>query len=171
MNFKIISTTLILFCVSNCGFQPIYQKPPEESRINYEDRLAAIKISTKRKRIDQKLRDNLGKVLNPNKIRIEKKYLLSIDLDKSTIGTFINPTGSVGRNKVTLTVNYKLIRIADNETISTGSISAKDDFNVEEKRFANYITEEEMELNLTQLIAQNIRNSLINDLILEVIPF
>lgn len=165
---KIILSVLFLISLSNCGFQPVYyQKTYDEPQINYEEKLAAIQISTKRQRIDQKLRDNLGKILNPNQLQADKKYLLDIELKKSIIGTLINPSGSVGRNKVTLIVNYKLIRISDDKLISTGTASAKDDFNVEEKRFANYITEEEMELNLTQLIAQNIRNNLINDLALE----
>jgi len=169
MNFvKIICTILLLNCLSNCGFQAIYKEHPSDSEINYDDRLATIDISKKRKRIDQKLRDNLETVLNPNNIQTEKKYLLNIDLDKTIAGTLINPTGSVGRNKITLTGNYTLTRISDNKIISTGTATAKDDFNVESKRFANYITEEEMELNLTKLIAENIRNSLINDLILEV---
>ncbi len=165
--FKIILMILALSFLNSCGFQVIYKNNPDKTELNYEERLASIKILAKRKRIDQKLESNLKEALNPNKIQVDKKYLLDVMLTKSIAGTIINPTGSSGRNKVTLTANYKLIRILDDELISTGNATVKDDFNVDNKRFANYVAQEEIELNLTQLIAQNIRNSLINDLIME----
>lgn len=164
---KVILTILILNLATNCGFTPIYKNSSLENGINYEEKLAAIKFQTKRKRINQKLRINLEKNLNPKKIITDKKYLLEIDLEKSIHGTIINRTGSSGRNKVILTANYQLTRISDGEIISKGFTRANDDFDVEDKRFANYTLQEQIELNLTDLIAQNIRNSLINDLLNE----
>jgi hypothetical protein len=162
---RIIISILILNLFSACGFQPIYKNDITRGGINYENELAAIKISGDKKRIDQKLKVNLQEILNPNKLEIEKEYNLTIKISKKTVGTFINDTGSAGRNKVILNANYKLSRIADDEIIASGNATAKDDFDVKEKRFADYITEESIELNLTKLIAQNIRDLIINDLI------
>lgn len=165
--FKKFQLTLLLLLTLSqfgCGFQPIYKTNVKTNEVNFEKKLASIKISGDRKRLFQKLQNNLEEILNPNKIDVPKEYLLVIKLSKQTSVTFINPTGSAGRNKVTLNVTYELKTIEDDDIVARGSTSAKDDFNVENKRFANYITEEEIELNLTRLIAQNLRDSLINDL-------
>lgn len=159
-----LPSVLILIFLAACGFQPIYKAKISENQINYENKLAAIEIRGNKKRIYQKLQNNLTAVLNPNQIDIPKEYILTIKIDKNIAVTFINPTGSAGRNKVTLTASYELRKIDDEEVIARGTASAKDDFDVEGKRFADYISQEEIELNLTQLIAQNIRDSLINDL-------
>lgn len=157
--FIIIAFTFL----NNCGFQAIYKTDVGDGT-NYENRLAAVQISGERKRIYQKLNNNLEEILNPNKIQVEKEYILDIKITKHISTTFISATGSSGRNKLTLEADYVLKRILDDEIIATGNATAKDDFDVGSKRFANYIVEEEMELNLTELIAQNIRDSLINDL-------
>ncbi len=161
---KFILIILIASTTFNCGLQPIYNKNTKKDGTSYEYKLAAVQIVKHRKRIYQKLNNNLEEVLNPNKIEIKKEYLLNIILKEHTSTTFISPTGSSGRNKVILQARYTLKRISDDEIIAKGNTAAKDDFDVEDKRFANYIAEEEIKLNLTRLIAQNIRDSLINDL-------
>jgi len=164
MQLSIIKILTLLALISGCGFQPIYKTNLQDDNIKYENKLAAVSISVKRKRLHQKLKHNLTKVLNPNEISVEKEYVINIDIRKTISSTLIRPTGSSGRNKVTLIADYSLRRISDNEIIANGQTTAKDDFDVEEKRFANYIAQEEIALNLTRLIAQNIRDSLINDL-------
>lgn len=159
--FRVI---FIILFLSACGFQPIYKTDISGNETRYESKLAAVEFSGKRKRIYQKLEENLKKVLNPNKINVKKEYILNIETSKRISTAFINPTGSSGRNMVTLRANYTLTRISDDEVIATGDTLAKDHYDIEDRRFANYIAEENIELNLTNLIAQNIRDSLINDL-------
>jgi len=160
---QLLAASILLF-IAACGFQPIYKTRIDNNEINYEKKLAAIEVRGDKKRIYQKLQNNLIAILNPNKIDVPKEYVLTIKIKKNISITFINPTGSAGRNKVTLEASYELRKINDDEVIASGHASAKDDFDIESRRFANYITEEEIELNLTQLIAQNIRDLLINDL-------
>jgi hypothetical protein len=160
---KLFAITSFLFIFS-CGFQPIYQANNSSSQISNKEDLASIKISQKRSRTNQELANNLDNLLNPKSIKIEPKYLLIITLRKTVSPTFITSTGSSGRNKVTLVANYKLKNIDSGAIISSGRSKAKDDFNViQDNRFANYIAEEEIVSNLTLLIAQDMRNLLIND--------
>ena len=155
---------LFVFAFS-CNFKPIYK---EDNRFFddyvYQQELAAIKIKISRKKLNYDLKNNLEKVLNPNDIKVNIKYLLTITLNRTLSSTFTNYTGSSGRNKVILSVNYRLEDL-EGGIISTGSTIADDDFDVERKRFADYVTENSIATNITLVVAQNIRNLLINDII------
>ncbi len=131
----------------------------------YNEELASIKIEVSRKKINQDLKNNLENVLNPNNIKIEPRYSINISLDKNIFSTFTTSTGSSGRNKVVMIANYKLKDLVSRELIATGTTTATDDFDVENNRFANYTAEESIASNLTLIIAQNIRNLLINDIV------
>ncbi len=156
-----------LLLLPSCGFHSIYQsgnKISNESKA-YNEELASIEIEIARKKINQDLENNLKKILNPDEIKVSPKYLIKISLNKSLTSTFTNPTGASGRNKVILTANYKLKDLSSGEIIATGTVSAKDNFDVGDKRFANYIAEDSIASNLTLIIAQNIRDLLINDIV------
>lgn len=159
---RIFIAIFIALTISACGFQAVYNS--SEGEKNYQEELAAIKIQKGKKHIDQELKNHLERLLNPYEVITEPKYLLIINLNTSTYSTIITSSGASGREKVTLNASYILKDIKSQEVISTNSASAKDDYNVEDTRFANYISNEEIEINLTKLIAQNIRNSLVNDI-------
>jgi LPS-assembly lipoprotein len=164
-SFKIITIFFLTLITYSCGFKSVYNLENKISNTdNYEEELAAIKIKKESKRINQVLRNNLEDALNPDDIKVETKYSLEITLVKSLSSTFITSTGASGRNKVILNANYKLIDLASGKTIATGISTANDDFDVETRRFANYITQEAIELNLTKIIAKNIRNLLVGDI-------
>ena len=159
---------IILSLFSSCGFHAIYRsdnKISDKSQ-GYNEELASINVEVTRKKINQDLKKNLEQVLNPDGIKVDAKYSINISLDKNTVSTFTTYTGSSGRNKVILTANYQLKDLKSGEVIATGTATAKDDFNVEQiNRFANYIAEDNIASNLTLIIAQNIRNLLINDIV------
>ena len=159
----ILLTTL--FCA--CGFHPIYQKDNQISKQSqsYSQELAAIKILIPRNKLNQDLKNNLEKILNPTDIKTDPKYLLSITLNKTLTSTFITATGSSGRNKVILVATYTLKDLNTDKTIATSTVTVKDDFDVEGKRFANYVTEEAIASNLTLIIAKDIRNLIVNDIV------
>ncbi len=164
MRFYLLIATLIL---TSCGFQPIYKsgnKISENSKA-YSEELASIRVSIPRKKINQDLKNNLEKTLNPDDIQADPKYLIDLILSKTVSSTLTTSTGSSGRNKVTLNVSYRLKDLQSGEIIATGYTSAVDDFDVGLNRFANYSTEESISSNLTLVIAQNIRNLLINDIV------
>jgi LPS-assembly lipoprotein len=158
---------LVLLFLASCGLRPIYKISSEisDQSQNYKQELASIKVEITRKKLNQNLKNNLEKILNPEDIKTDPKYLITVSLQRSLSSTFTNFTGSSGRNKVTLTAKYQLKDLNSEEIIAAGSTTANDDFDVENKRFANYITEETIADNLTLTIARNIRNLLINDIV------
>lgn len=164
INYRIISV-LFLALFSACGFKSLYNI--DESDSNHEkvqNELAAITVKYQRKHLNQEMQNNIEDLLNPDNIKAEPKYLLDITLTKDMMMTFINEVGASGRNKVIMNATYNLKDIKSGDVIATGNLTAQDDFDVEDKRFANYTTQTAIELNLTKIIARNLRNALIIDL-------
>ncbi|MDA7705094.1 hypothetical protein N8772_01270 [Rickettsiales bacterium] len=163
MNIKFLIITL--FFLNSCGFTPIYYNFDSDSKdYNYHEKLTLVKIKKYRSDIDYKLHDHLTKILNPYNNIEDKKYILDIKLTDQISSTFTTSTGSSGRNKITLNANYQLIDIKSGDILGSGRASESGDFDVGNKRFANYTTQEETKLYLTKLIATDIRNMIINDL-------
>ena len=173
MRFFSISFTLNLivflgfFLQASCGFHAVYEAENQISKKSksYNEELASIKIEVPRSKLYQDLKNNLGNILNPNDVKIDPKYSINVTLKKTISSTFTTSTGSSGRNKITLNADYSLKDLYSGDVIANGNVSASDDFDVGIKRFANYIAEEAITSNLTNIIARNIRNSLIDDII------
>jgi hypothetical protein len=159
---KFLVTSLVFTLVS-CGFQVMYRD--EESHASYENDLAAIRIKKDRTAIDQKLKNNLYDLLNPDSTNVEAKYFLILDVTEAVSPTFITITGASGRNKITINVSYELKNLATATTISKGTTSVNDSYNVTDNRYSTDVADEYLRNNLTKVAAQNIRNSLVNDFI------
>lgn len=161
---KLLILTSLLALVS-CGFQMIYNEDDKKIETSYEQDLAAIVIRKDRTKLDQDLKNNLYDLLNPDYIKVDPKYFLSLKTLKSLTSTFTTSTGSSGRNKIYINVDYELKNLDTGEIISVGSTAVNDNYDVGNNRFGTYTAEEYAQLNLTKVAAQNIRNSLVNDLI------
>jgi len=166
---KMRKVCLLTFLIisSSCGFHPLYESDNKMSdkSYGYNKELASIKIEVTRKKLNQDLKNNLEQVLNPDGIKVDQKYSLNLSLEKSLFSTFTTANGSSGRYRVVLDAKYTLRNLKSGEVIAEGTTTTKDAFDVESKRFANYIVEDVIASNLTLIIAQNIRNLLTNDII------
>ncbi|MBU6339223.1 MAG: hypothetical protein KGQ36_04530 [Rickettsiales bacterium] len=161
---------LIILIITNtfsCGFQAAYKEinNSESQNFSYENELAAIRIKKDRTKLDQDLKNNIYDLLNPDNIAAEPKYFLILKAKKIISSTFTTATGSSGRNKIYLDVSYELKDLTTAETISTGQTIVNDNYDVTSNRFGTYSADEYVQLNITKVAAQNIRNSLINDLV------
>jgi hypothetical protein len=156
---------LLIFVISSCGFQVIYKDQFDEESIAHQ--LASIRIKKDRNQLAQTLKNNLYDVLNPDYIKAETKYFLELNLKTAVSPTFTNITGASGRNKATLTVSYVLKNIKTAQIISEGKSEIYDSYDVSQNRYATYVADEYVKDNLTNVIAQNIRNSIVNDIIEE----
>ena len=159
---KLIAISII-FSLSACGFQVVYKDQSLSTSLSYE--LAAIRIKKDRTELSQQLRNNLYDVLNPDHIKASSKYFLILKLTQSSSPTFITATGASGRNKITLSVNYELRNAENMQEITKGIVEISDNYDVSLNRFGTYVSQNYVENNLTKLISQNIRNSLVNDLV------
>jgi len=127
--------------------------------------LASIRIQKDSGRLTQELRNAVKDALNPDYIESEPKYVLSMSLVKGIAGTFITSTGASGRNKVTLTIEYRLYDAINGRILSVGMTTLNDNYDVQTNRYGTYVAEEYVSSNLAKVAASNIRNLLVNDLI------
>ncbi len=156
---------LLVLSLCSCGFRVIYRDTKNESDVSYTKELSAIRIKKNRSQIDQELKNNLYDILNPDQLKGEPKYFLILSITEGISPTFITITGSSGRNKITLTVQYVLKNLKNAETISEGHTSVSDNYNITDNRYGSVTAENYLRSNLTKIASQNIRNSLVNDFI------
>lgn len=160
---KKIFTAILLLSLAACGFRVIYEERTDV--VSYAIQLASIRIKKERTQISQELKNNLYDLLNPDYLKVEPKYFLSMKVQKTVTPTFITSTGASGRNKITINITYTLQNIETAAFVSQGSTSVNDNYDVSINRYGTYVADETVSNNLTRIAAQNIRNSLVNDLI------
>ena len=161
--FQKFLIVISIFCIYSCGLQVVYKDQNLSTSLSHE--LAGIRIKKDRTELSQQLRNNLYDILNPDHIKTANKYFLILKLSQSSSSTFITTTGASGRNKITLNVAYELKNSENMQEISNGSIIMSDNYDVTPNRFGTYSAQNYVESNLTKLLAQNIRDSLVNDLV------
>jgi hypothetical protein len=164
-NNKFIKYFLIfsILILSSCGFQIIYKDQTTQDSIAHQ--LASIRIKKNRNQLDVMLKSNLYDIFNPDNIKAEPRYFLEFTTKKNLNLIVTTPSGATGRNKVNLTVNYVLRNLENGLEISSGTDSVYDSYDITENRYGTFTAEEFVIKNLTKVISQNIRNSLINDII------
>lgn len=158
--------TLLVLSLFSCGFNVVYKESNKTAEFDYEKELAAIRIKKNRTKLDQDLKNNLYDLLDPDYIKAEPKYFLTLTPTKTITSTFTTTTGASGRNRIIMTVKYELRDLETGDFISEGSTTMNDNYDVSTtNRFGTYTSDEYVTSNLTKVIAKNIRNSLVNDLI------
>lgn len=153
----------IFISLPACGFKAVYND--SKTAQQYEEDLASIRIKKNRTQIDQTIKNHLYDLLNPRLLDSEAKYILLLETKVSTSSTYTTDTGASGRNKVNLQINYTLKDLETAQTIGSGSTLVNDNYDITENRFGTYSADQYVTTNLTQIAAQNIRNSLVNDII------
>lgn len=159
--FRNLKLVAILIFINSCGFSSVYNQNNQES---YQKNLATIVIKKDRNRLNQILKNHLYDLFNPENLVIEKKYLLTLKISQSISSTYITETGSSGRNKITINVNFNLINQTTKQLISSGFVSVNDNYDVSRNRFATNKMEDYLKENLLKTAAAEIRNDIIKDL-------
>ena len=154
---------ILLASLCSCGFQIIYRD--EANNFSYAEDLASIRIKKDRYHLSLEMKNNLYDLLNPDYIKSEPKYFLILRTSKSVSGALITQTGASGRNRVNVEVLYELKNLENGAIISRGVTSANDSYDVSTNRYGTYVADDTVQLNLTKIVAQNVRNALVNDFI------
>lgn len=160
---KLIITAILPIFLFSCGFQVIYRE--KESGISYEKELSAMKIQKSPGRLSQELRNNLYDLLNPDSLETDPKYYIVLKEEESIGSTFLTSTGASGRNKITINVQYTLFDLKTGKKIANGVTTANDNYDVQTNRYGTYTAEQYTKSNLTKVLAQNLRNLLVNNII------
>lgn len=165
--FAIFSLIFLLIfsplTLTSCGFQVIYKD--QEKSDSFAAELAAIRIKKERSNLDLQLKNNLYDVFNPDYLKVEPRYFLEIKISSSTGWSYITSTGAAGRKRAMIAANYVLKNAQTMQMISQGTTDASDNYDVSLNRYGTEVAEDYIKQNITKIIAQNIRNSIVNDLI------
>ncbi len=161
--FQVLFCLASLFLSASCNFQVIYKD--EYKSGSFSSELAAIRIKKNRDMLDQKMRNNLYDVLNPDFLKVEPLYFLEVSLTSTTSDTFITSTGASGRKRVLISATYQLKNLKNLAVISSGTTEANDNYDISSNRYGTLVADQYIKNNLTKIIAQNIRNSIVNDFV------
>lgn len=160
---KLLPLFFILF-FNGCGFEFVYKKSGQKDN-EYNRKLAAVIIKKSRNVYYQVLKNNLYDLLNPARIEVKPKYALILNIEKNTVSTYTRPSGASGRNRINIIVTYELRHMDNYSLISSGSSSFFDNYDVSENnRYGNSKLEDFATKNILKIIAQDLRNSIVNDL-------
>lgn len=144
-HFFFLLSSVFCLLVSACGFKPLYGKH-EESRV-LAPLLAGIEIGdiSGERRIGQQFTIDLEDRLNPGGVAPTRPtYRLNASLSRSVSAIGAAPDGTVSRYNMHFNTSFTLIRIADGETVASGSINHISSYNnVTNAYFSTYISEQD----------------------------
>lgn len=139
---NIISIVTILFCISACGFRPIYSQNPSSLYLS-SVKLHHIAYKEKVKsNIPYSLRKELENALPPNTPH-KQKYNLDIIMTTSITGAAIQANTIAARKDIICQVQYKLTDIETQEIAFQDDVFHVESIDTEPSQFSNYISEEE----------------------------
>lgn len=156
-------TIILLLNISSCGFRAMYSK--DNFSVDYNEELASVVIQKSPGTKSQELRTYIFDSLNPDHLDKEPKYLLILKTSESKVPTFITSLGSSGRFQMNISVNYQLKTYDGRYLIASGSANDSEGYNIDINRYGNYKIEEFSRSNLYKVIAGNIRNLIIQDIV------
>lgn len=153
---------LLVALLSACGFTPVYKKTaPIETGDQAKEELYTIKVdnigsSPTLKHSAQELKAKLEDSFNPQSVNAEKKYRLTLSLDKVKGSQAIRRTGEITRYTITMTAYYKLIDLKTGETILDNTSRMRGSFDAVGSDFGTFTAEEDTVGRATREIANDI---------------
>lgn len=148
-----------------CGFQPLYGTGTAPVGSAAEGMavpaaLASIEVATIPDRSGQILRTALVERLSPAGRPRDPAYRLSIGLSTSTVGLGISRDDVATRANLRATASYSLVRKADGEEVTRGSLTTIASYNILADPFVTITAERDAEERALLRLADNLRTQL-----------
>ena len=147
---RIMTKILVLFCITSCGFHPIYQKYSAHH-------IPAINIrpidSTQGAELYRHLSDIIDN--DPN-----SKYLLQIELNYSSSPLIISKDSDVIEQSTALTIHFDLLDVATQRTIKSENFRLVGSYNKIFSAYISYVEEDAQKINLAKQAAEGIQQRL-----------
>jgi hypothetical protein len=151
--------TLLALCA--CGFQPVHGTQAHSPAAIQS--LAGLEIRAPSGRLGEQLKADIEDGINPEYQSGTAQYRLDLTLEQQEIAQFINPDGTASRGNIRVTSTYRLVRLADNQVISAGTLHRSGSFDSEEQaNYATYISREDARRRAVADLANDYRLRLIN---------
>ncbi len=158
---------IICLSLAGCGFQPLNNRNagppagngggPQAIQASTLDELAAIRIAPLSDRAGQEMHNLLRDRLNPSGQPSEPRYQLEVRLTESIRELAFESDETATRADLSIVANYRLVRVDNEKTISTGRSRSISSYNILERQFASTISEADARSRTLRDIADDIR--------------
>lgn len=165
-HFAIVGLAALL--AAGCTVQPLYSPAPGESALSAPAALASIGVAEVDSRVGQQVRNRLiflfgGGAGQPASADYELEIkVLAVTENALAIQTTV--TDEPTAEKVTVSVNYRLVRTSDGVTVSNRKTRATASYDVSGQEFANTRAERDAENRAAGEVAERIRALVAADL-------
>jgi hypothetical protein len=151
--------TLLALCA--CGFQPVHGTHAHSPAAIQS--LAGLEIRAPSGRLGEQLKADIEDGINPDYQSGATYYRLDLTLEQQEIAQFINPDGTASRGNIRVTSTYQLVRLADNQVISSGTLHRSSSFDSDAQvDYATYISREDARRRAVADLANDYRLRLMN---------
>lgn len=146
-------TFLSLLLVSACGISPLYLTQGQETT----NLTAAVEIQPIADYEGYLLQNYLSDGLNPKKMVAPKKYRLNVHLNMPNISDQnIQNDNFSSRERMTLSVSYRLTDIQTGQTVISTTASATGAYNVATDPYSTWMAQKKVRENLVKMLADRI---------------
>ena len=149
----LLSLSLAVPALAGCGWEPLYADP-QTGKASVE--LRAIRVMPIPERTGQVLETGLRQSLNPDEVSTKPLYNLSVTLVTALQDLGIQSQGLGTRGEVQLNATYRLIQIADNKVLQTGSIRATDSFDIQANGYSTVVAEDDAKTRCVEEVRREI---------------
>jgi LPS-assembly lipoprotein len=157
---KLAAALTTLCVVSGCGFEPLHGRAQRAERAS---QIESVQIETDSTRPGQMLKAEIEDQINPEALRAEKLFLMSIRVAEVEVSLFINVDGTSSRGDMQYNSTYTLTRKADGKLIDRGKISRVSSYNISENAdYATYVAREDARRRGVLELAQDYKLRLAN---------
>jgi hypothetical protein len=138
---KLLATLTIFLLFLGCGFEPIYKVTSDDVNVDGYSVEITNKVS---REIIEEVNSNILEGKN-----LKYKVLLQIYEDLTPL--IVNTNGTVAKYRIEIEIDYKLIKIDINQTISTGTTRGFAQYDVT----ASEIINEDTRKSMTKIATKN----------------
>ena len=156
--FKPAAAIAACFLLAGCGFQPLYGQGGRSDPLAAQ--LASIKVMQITEHYGQVMTNDLHDGLNPNALRITPVYQLDVALTDHNYQFATRADGTPSRSALSITANWILRRIGDNQIVAHGVIKSSAGYDVLDNDYANVVSGTNGELRAVRDLSDQIQTSI-----------
>ena len=170
-----LHSTLILFLLAGCGFQPVYgtssgleARSPIRMGVKVSAVASGAATASNNTSIDDGYSASMSRQFVHNledmlAFEGSPTYKLDVIMTQSSVGLGVARDGTASRYNLVINSNYKLIRIADGKQVDSGTISNVTSYNNPNNQyFSTYISEQDARKSGIKELAEIYRQRLLS---------
>ena len=162
---KVIGGFLALFCISACGFEPLYAQREDTSGWYFSgnfdtsvtSEMAKVKVEPIAERFGQEIRNELLDLITPRGMPDKPQYRLYVTLrDKEFVQQALRRDITATRERVRYSVVYELVSSQNNETLVHGDSVSFVSYDILANPYSTTMAQKKTQSDAAKIIANDI---------------